>query len=129
MANSAMEMSPPWKHPVASKLLMVVLTVLFNFIPYCIYKVCFRQGFRIRDVAAGSNHSAAVTSSGELYTWGLGEYGRLGHGDNLTQLTPKRVINNHSLLPTLICSYILSMPLNSGGCTGWSTYCSSVVWQ
>ena len=87
MANSAMEMSPPWKHPVASKLLMVVLTVLFNFIPYCIYKVCFRQGFRIRDVAAGSNHSAAVTSSGELYTWGLGEYGRLGHGDNLTQLT------------------------------------------
>ena len=66
---------------------MVVLTVLFNFIPYCIYKVCFRQGFRIRDVDAGSNHSAAVTSSGELYTWGLGEYGRLGHGDNLTQLT------------------------------------------
>lgn len=49
------------------------------------------NGFRIRDVAAGSNHSAAVTSSGELYTWGLGEYGRLGHGDNLTQLTPKRV--------------------------------------
>ncbi len=82
-------------------------------------------------MAAGSNHSAAVTSSGELYTWGLGEYGRLGHGDNLTQLTPKRVINNHSLLSTLNCSYILvlHMPLNSGGCTGWSTYCSSVVWQ
>ena len=42
-------------------------------------------------MAAGSNHSAAVTSFGELYTWGLGEYGRLGHGDNLTQLTPKCV--------------------------------------
>ena len=46
---------------------------------------------RIRDLAAGSNHSAAVTSSGELYTWGLGEYGRLGHGDAVPQLTPKRV--------------------------------------
>lgn len=56
--------------------------------PRCIETL---NGFRVRDVAAGSNHSAAVTSSGELYTWGLGEYGRLGHGDNLTQLTPKRV--------------------------------------
>ncbi|KAK9747381.1 Regulator of chromosome condensation (RCC1) repeat [Popillia japonica] len=46
---------------------------------------------RIRDIACGSSHSAAITSSGELYTWGLGEYGRLGHGDNVTQLKPKLV--------------------------------------
>uniref|UniRef100_A0A6B2EBN7 HECT-type E3 ubiquitin transferase n=1 Tax=Phlebotomus kandelakii TaxID=1109342 RepID=A0A6B2EBN7_9DIPT len=46
---------------------------------------------RIRDVACGSSHSAAITSSGELYSWGLGEYGRLGHGDNSTQLKPKLV--------------------------------------
>uniref|UniRef100_A0A182IU73 HECT-type E3 ubiquitin transferase n=1 Tax=Anopheles atroparvus TaxID=41427 RepID=A0A182IU73_ANOAO len=46
---------------------------------------------RIRDIACGSSHSAAITSSGELYTWGLGEYGRLGHGDNSTQLKPKHV--------------------------------------
>ncbi|XP_025832237.1 E3 ubiquitin-protein ligase HERC2 [Agrilus planipennis] len=46
---------------------------------------------RIRDVACGSSHSAALTSNGELYTWGLGEYGRLGHGDNMTQLKPMLV--------------------------------------
>ncbi|XP_055600343.1 probable E3 ubiquitin-protein ligase HERC2 isoform X2 [Uranotaenia lowii] len=46
---------------------------------------------RVRDIACGSSHSAAITSSGELYTWGLGEYGRLGHGDNCTQLKPKMV--------------------------------------
>lgn len=46
---------------------------------------------RIRDIACGSSHSAAITSSGELYSWGLGEYGRLGHGDNTTQLRPKLV--------------------------------------
>ncbi|KAG1662456.1 E3 ubiquitin-protein ligase HERC2 [Nymphon striatum] len=46
---------------------------------------------RIRDVSCGSSHSAAVTSTGELYLWGLGEYGRLGHGDNVTQLKPKMV--------------------------------------
>ena len=33
---------------------------------------------RVRDVACGSSHSAAITSNGELYTWGCGEYGRLG---------------------------------------------------
>ena len=46
---------------------------------------------RVRDIACGSSHSAAITSSGELYTWGCGEYGRLGHGDNVTQLRPKQV--------------------------------------
>ncbi|KAK2709534.1 hypothetical protein QYM36_013262, partial [Artemia franciscana] len=46
---------------------------------------------RVRDVACGSSHSAAVTSEGELYTWGFGEYGRLGHGDNKTYWKPKLV--------------------------------------
>ncbi|CAD6227584.1 GSCOCG00001264001-RA-CDS [Cotesia congregata] len=46
---------------------------------------------RIRDIACGSGHSAAIASNGELYTWGLGEYGRLGHGDTVTQLKPKLV--------------------------------------
>nr|CAD7602464.1 unnamed protein product [Timema genevievae] len=57
-------------------------------------KPCLVEAFkskRVRDIACGSNHSAAITSSGELYTWGLGEYGRLGHGDNITQLKPKLV--------------------------------------
>ncbi|KAK4294466.1 hypothetical protein Pmani_032901 [Petrolisthes manimaculis] len=46
---------------------------------------------RIRDIACGSSHSAAITSCGELYCWGLGEYGRLGLGDTSTQLRPKLV--------------------------------------
>ncbi|KFM56578.1 E3 ubiquitin-protein ligase HERC2, partial [Stegodyphus mimosarum] len=47
---------------------------------------------RIRDIACGSAHSAAISSSGELYTWGLGDYGRLGHGDLVTQTKPKMVM-------------------------------------
>ena len=46
---------------------------------------------RVRDISCGSSHSAAITSNGDLYTWGLGDYGRLGHGDNTTQLKPKQV--------------------------------------
>ena len=32
-----------------------------------------------------------MTASGELYTWGRGNYGRLGHGNSEDQLTPKVV--------------------------------------
>lgn len=36
-------------------------------------------GFQVVKVAAGSNFSAAITESGELWTWGCGCDGRLGH--------------------------------------------------
>ena len=49
------------------------------------------KGKRVIDVTCGDSHSAAVTSSGELYTWGLGSYGRLGHGDIKTYHKPKLV--------------------------------------
>ena len=42
-------------------------------------------GERIKDICCGTGHSAAINSHGALYTWGLGDYGRLGHGD--TQVT------------------------------------------
>lgn len=32
-------------------------------------------------LAAGGNHCAAITEDGNLYTWGRGSYGRLGHGE------------------------------------------------
>ena len=38
------------------------------------------SGRRVVCIAAGSNHSAAVTEEGTVYTWGKGSYGRLGHG-------------------------------------------------
>ncbi|XP_047031157.1 probable E3 ubiquitin-protein ligase HERC2 [Helicoverpa zea] len=48
-------------------------------------------GERVVGIACGSAHSACVTARGHLYTWGMGEYGRLGHGDDTTQLYPKMV--------------------------------------
>uniref|UniRef100_A0A0P4W3Y5 HECT-type E3 ubiquitin transferase n=1 Tax=Scylla olivacea TaxID=85551 RepID=A0A0P4W3Y5_SCYOL len=49
------------------------------------------QGKGVVEIACGGAHSAAITSSGELYTWGKGRYGRLGHGDSEDQFRPKLV--------------------------------------
>lgn len=43
------------------------------------------------DISCGGAHSAAITNSGKLYTWGRGRYGRLGHGNGDDQLLPKLV--------------------------------------
>lgn len=38
------------------------------------------HGKRVVHVAAGAQHNAVVTNSGEVYTWGNDKHGRLGHG-------------------------------------------------
>ena len=42
-------------------------------------------------VTCGSYHTAAVASNGDLFTWGGGLYGKLGHGNEVGHATPKRV--------------------------------------
>lgn len=49
------------------------------------------RGKEVSDIACGGGHSACITVSGELYTWGKGRYGRLGHGDSDDQYKPKLV--------------------------------------
>ena len=43
------------------------------------------------DIDCGSYHTAAVTPTGDLYTWGRGCWGRLGHGNNEKEDKPKHV--------------------------------------
>lgn len=42
-------------------------------------------------VAAGAEHTAAVTEDGELYGWGWGRYGNLGLGNRNDCLVPQKV--------------------------------------
>lgn len=50
------------------------------------------QGKHVVHISCGTSYSAAVTASGELYTWGRGNYGRLGHGNTDDQTLPKQVV-------------------------------------
>jgi RCC1 and BTB domain-containing protein len=49
------------------------------------------QGKSVKQVACGWHHTCALLDNGHLYTWGSGEYGRLGHGDETRQASPKLV--------------------------------------
>uniref|UniRef100_A0A5B6ZSI6 FYVE-type domain-containing protein n=1 Tax=Davidia involucrata TaxID=16924 RepID=A0A5B6ZSI6_DAVIN len=45
----------------------------------------------VEDIACGSYHVAVLTSKSEVYTWGKGANGQLGHGDNDDRDTPTLV--------------------------------------
>lgn len=45
----------------------------------------------IQQVACGQYHTAAVSTSGNLFTWGSGKYGQHGHGSRLSERYPKKV--------------------------------------
>jgi hypothetical protein len=48
-------------------------------------------GVRCVCVAAGELHSAAVSQDGDVYSWGDGFCGQIGHGDKRPVLTPQQV--------------------------------------
>lgn len=49
------------------------------------------QGVRVLSVAASDAHTLALGAGGEVYSWGFGIYGVLGHGDELPRWTPCRI--------------------------------------
>lgn len=53
------------------------------------------SGLQVCALAAGGSHSCEVTATSELFTWGYGSSGQLGHGDFENQLVPKQVAALH----------------------------------
>lgn len=53
--------------------------------------MCFFQGITVKMVAAGAEHTVAITEDGDLYGWGWGRYGNLGLGDRKDRNIPEKV--------------------------------------
>ena len=49
------------------------------------------NGERVVMVATGNFHSVGLSEEGHVFTWGLGECGRLGHGDWDNHMAPRQV--------------------------------------
>jgi hypothetical protein len=78
-------------------------------------------GLNVCAVVAADTASCAITTMGELFTWGDGESGRLGHGDDAKQLAPKRVDNlRDEWVVAVTCGNRHAMAVvRDGGVFGW----------
>ncbi|KAF7138142.1 hypothetical protein RHSIM_Rhsim07G0245600 [Rhododendron simsii] len=80
--------------------------------------VCL-AGETIVKVACGTNHTVAVDSNGFVYTWGCGDYGRLGHKEQKDEWVPRRVetFTKHNVLPrdALIAAGSVNSACTAGG--------------
>ncbi|KAJ1273314.1 hypothetical protein BS78_06G270700 [Paspalum vaginatum] len=74
------------------------------------------SGKTVTKVACGTNHTVAVDSSGFVYTWGFGGYGRLGHREQKDEWQPRlvEIFQKHNVLPP---NAIVSAGSASSACT------------
>lgn len=49
------------------------------------------SGLNPKKIACGWGHTAVVTGNGHVYVWGIGEFGALGLGNNITQWSPQKI--------------------------------------
>ncbi|CAI9771883.1 unnamed protein product [Fraxinus pennsylvanica] len=84
------------------------------------------QGVSIKMIAAGAEHTAAVTEDGDLYGWGWGRYGNLGLGDRNDRLIPEKVSSVEGEKIILVaCGWRHTISVSSSGSVytyGWSKY-------
>jgi hypothetical protein len=54
-------------------------------------KIAALQGIKIKKVVSGINHTVVLSDTGDLYTWGFGGYGRLGHKQQKDEFKPRKI--------------------------------------
>ncbi|CAM1299303.1 HERC1 (predicted) [Pycnogonum litorale] len=77
------------------------------------------QGKVVKSISAGFRHSACVTECGEVFTWGEGDYGRLGHGDNNTRQLPT-LVKDISGAGQVACGCSHTLVVSNDGKIVWS---------
>ena len=68
------------------------------------------------DISCGAGHSLVLTNCGEVYAWGLNNYGQIGNGCNRNQSIPIKVKGfNNERVVMISCGYYHSMALTECG--------------
>ena len=75
----------------------------------------------VADIACGSGHTVVRTVAGEVYTWGRGDDGRLGHGDTGWKYIPKLVeaLVSHCVIQVTCGSYHTAAVTSNGLLFTW----------
>ena len=74
------------------------------------------EAARIIRIECGVDHTLAMTQHGNLFAWGLGNYGNLGMGDTNDCFTPRLVPLQHERCRDIAAGAKHSMTLTTQGC-------------
>lgn len=83
-------------------------------------------GTRVVAVACGRTHSVALDSAGQVYSWGSGDDGVLGHGDTQSRAAPTRCAQLAAVhVASVACGSRHTLALSDKGelfSWGWGVY-------
>jgi hypothetical protein len=73
-------------------------------------------GLCVTQIACGGGHAGLLTDSGQLYTWGKGTFGRLGHGNSASLEYPRHVaLLGDQRIAHVGCGFAYSAAVSVGG--------------
>ena len=77
---------------------------------------------KIQNVSCGCSHTLCIDDTGESWSWGLGEYGQLGHGDTSNCHFPKRIADLKKIKLAQVSAgakHSLAVSANDGHLYSW----------
>lgn len=84
------------------------------------------EGQKVSSVACGAEHSAISTIHGQVYAWGWGRYGNLGHGQFEDRHLPSKAQGlDGQFIVKVVCGWRHSVTISDKGLIhtfGWSRY-------
>lgn len=66
-------------------------------------------------IYSGKEHYVALTTRGDIYTWGIGEYGELGHGPKCSEIEVPTLLRHSTKFTSISCGYSHTCALDKKG--------------
>jgi len=73
------------------------------------------EHMRIKAVEFGGEHAAAVSVDGDVYTWGRGDHGQLGHGEAKSETEPRLMTQHLNYWSVVKCGALHSAAIGYDG--------------
>ena len=92
------------------------------------HPISLPEGIRVEQVSVGFSHMGLITVDKQVYVWGAGTRGQLGHGDAESFMQPEHLtLKREASIVNIQCGKDFTLFLNDTGiplsCGAWDQYC------